>query len=247
MSSNLNNNLSECSHYKNGCSLFTACCKCWYKCKICHNEKNSHRIEPKNIKKIQCMYCSKQQKPSKCCSDKKCDKIFGKYFCDKCIVYENNILNDSMFHCAKCNMCFYGSSDIFIHCQKCNYCYNRNIEHICMENKIDNKCGICLENMKGLKKKITILCCGHAIHEECINEYIHNIIHISENYKVYCPLCRIVILDTKNYDNFYNNEKINKIYTNDTDINKLSYIDVMEMEIANERQDIRLQNTYNNI
>ena len=57
----------ECKHYKRGCQLQCNECEKLYPCKACHNEKEGHNIEKKNINKIVCGYCKTKQDVSNNC------------------------------------------------------------------------------------------------------------------------------------------------------------------------------------
>lgn len=201
--------LYGCSHYKRNCEVYAKCCKKWYKCNICHNEKNKdHLLVIADIKRIKCLFCNKVQLPKEYCSNDNCNKKFGNYFCNKCIIYNNN---SNLYHCDKCNRCIYNYEDNVIHCDICNFC-DTNETHICIENKLNDNCGICMNNMINCQKKITILECGHPIHNTCLNDYIYNILYISKNKKLLCPICRHIVIDIDKYDNYkkYNEYEMNK-------------------------------------
>lgn len=215
MKTNINSNLYGCSHYKRGCSFFARCCKRWYNCHLCHNEQNTHKIDITKIKRIKCSYCKKVQIPKQYCSNDNCNKCLGKYFCDKCLIYNDEYPDKSMFHCNDCNICLYGESTHYKHCNKCDYCYTDNGSHICFENKIKKDCGICLEEMYKSNQELTILKCGHAIHTNCINDYTENLIYIYKKKHVNCPICRMLIININNYNNpYYNDIIITNIYNN---------------------------------
>jgi len=213
METNINKNLYECSHHKRGCDIYAKCCKKWYKCNICHDEKNTHKIDVNNIKRIKCLYCFKIQLPKQYCSNLNCNKCLGTYYCSKCVIYSNEHPKKMMFHCDKCEICLYGNKVLFKHCKTCDYCYENNVPHKCIENKIKNNCGICLDEMYKSQKSLTILICGHAIHSDCINNYIENVIYTSKKKKVYCPICRDIIINIDEYVD-YNSDSETNIYNN---------------------------------
>ncbi len=45
-------------------------------------------------------------------------------------------------------------------------------DHICIENKLFCDCPICGEYMQTSTKPAIFLCCGHGIHESCLDEYL---------------------------------------------------------------------------
>jgi len=156
------------------------------------------------------------------------------------ILYNKKGLDISTFFCDECDKYFCGDINKFKHCNICNYCYGKEIKHICIKNKFLDICSICQENLCQSKKRIVILKCGHAIHKKCINDYIKNIIYTSDGDKVFCPICRDVVIDIGEYKNYIKEKKINNICVREDCMIELSYMENMEMEIAHERQLIRL-------
>lgn len=220
MATNIKNNfLYGCPHYKRNCNVYLKCCKKWYKCNICHDDKNDHNIDISTIKRIKCLYCNKIQLPKQYCNNANCGKILGEYFCDKCLIYSNDTHSNPLYHCDKCNRCIHGDKSKFVHCDKCNFCYSEDEYHICIEDKLMNDCSICLSNMEHSQKKITTLLCGHLIHSDCFDLYVDNVICEMGQRRLFCPICRIVLLNMDNYidyivdDNYietntYNTESI---------------------------------------
>ena len=51
-----------------------------------------HDFNPKKVKKISCNNCSTIQDPAKSC--KKCKITFGLYYCDICLLYDNDTSKD---------------------------------------------------------------------------------------------------------------------------------------------------------
>ena len=74
-------------------------------------------------------------------------------------------------------------------------------DHICIENKLFCDCPICGEYMQTSTKPAIFLCCGHGIHESCLDEYLKVGLRprdeIQTNYV--CPICQKTIIDTKDY------------------------------------------------
>lgn len=271
METNINNKyLYGCSHYKRGCKIYAKCCKKWYNCNLCHDEQQSHQIDIESIKRIKCSYCCKIQSPKQYCNNLNCQKCLGEYYCSKCIIYSNKHIHKKIFHCDKCHICLYGNKSKFKHCDICDYCYKKNTTHICIENKIKNNCGICMNNMYKSQKELTILNCGHAIHTKCINNYIENIIYKSKKKKLFCPICRYIIINLNDYTDYNSDSEMNIYCTNrynyllrplnirsnyiqlesdneDDIINNYSNIDIIEQEIISARQELETRIMITNI
>ena len=272
METNINSNLYGCSHYKRGCDVYARCCKKWYHCNLCHDEHNTHKMDVDNIKRIKCLYCFKIQAPKQYCNNLNCNKCLGNYYCHKCMIYNDEHPSKKMFHCDSCKICLYGQHSLFKHCKKCDYCYENTTSHICLENKIKNNCGICLDNMYRSYKKLTMLKCGHAIHTECINSYINNIIYKSKRKKLYCPICREIIINIDEYNDYnsdtemntYNNTyrynhllrpitirsnyiRLDESNSDDESIDYTSNIDRIAHEIFNARQEYEITQNINSI
>ena len=213
MKTNMNNNLYECSHYKQEYEIYTKCCKKWYKCKSCHNKKNTHILDISKISRIKCLYCFKKQDPKQYCNNIECGKYLGIYYCKKCMIFNNNYIENKIFHCNKCNRCLNSNSEITTHCNICNCCYENNLPHICSDNKLNNNCGICIENIIKPLEKLTILKCGHIIHKFCMDDYVNHSIFVSKKKKIFCPICRDNILNIQNYSD-YNSDMETNIYNN---------------------------------
>ena len=45
-------------------------------------------------------------------------------------------------------------------------------DHVCIENKLFCDCPICGEYLQTSTKTTSMLNCGHAIHEECLDKYL---------------------------------------------------------------------------
>lgn len=219
MSANIKEKLLYgCQHYKRNCNTYLKCCKKWYKCNICHDENCDHDIDISTIKRIKCLYCNKTQLPKQYCNNINCGKKLGEYFCNKCFIYSNDIETEPLYHCDKCNRCIHGEESKFSHCDTCNFCYDINEYHICIENKLMSDCSICLTNMKNSEKKITTLLCGHAIHSNCFDLYVDNIICENGNRKLFCPICRTILLNMDNYTDYIVDDTYTETNTYNTEV-----------------------------
>ena len=83
---------TDCNHYQRGCLV--QCpdeqCKKFTKCRLCHDSKiNDHQLDRFSIAIVLCSNCKEIQPIHNKCS--KCDHIFGKYYCDICHLFENNV------------------------------------------------------------------------------------------------------------------------------------------------------------
>ena len=195
-----NKEYDGCKHYNRNCSIISPCCNKEFSCRLCHDEfideneldyKKKHQINRFDIYENICKKCNHRQKVSNKCE--KCNIQFAKYFCNICKLFDN--IDKQQYHCDKCNICRIGGKENFFHCEKCSCCLSISIKdnHKCIKDKIKNKCPICMEDMFNSIEKVSIINCGHAIHQDCLKEYIKT------NYK--CPLCAKSITDMTNYFN----------------------------------------------
>lgn len=206
-----------CEHYQRNCLLYFSCCNKYFVCRRCHDLHYNHHHNINNITKIKCLCCNTvQSKISNKCE--KCNVIFGNYYCEKCILYEND-KSKLIYHCDKCGLCRLGDKNNYIHCDRCEGCVIKN-NHVCIESNCRSKCPICFDEIFESHDKIIQLKCGHIIHKECLDEYIKT------NY--ICPLCCKSLYDASDYyrtiDEYLKceeelpgefNEMKNEIYCND--------------------------------
>lgn len=167
----------SCIHYKNHCKLKTLCCDDIVFCKLCHDSKEDHVLTNNNISKLICKNCDLAQDVSNKCE--RCDIIFGKYNCEKCIVYDNT---ESVYHCSECEICLSDSILSFKHCNKCKCCsISETIDHICIRDVLYENCPICMDNFINSKSGIYILECKHVMHIQCYSELVKTFSK--------CPVC----------------------------------------------------------
>jgi len=180
-----------CKHYLRKCSFISPCCQKEFKCRLCHDEhyelqEDDHKLDRFKVSQIVCNYCDHQQHVQQNCE--KCDVCFGTYFCSICNLFDDN--DKKQYHCDKCGICRVGGRDNFIHCDTCNYCYGKigQETHKCVENKIENKCPICWDDLHDSVKQITKSPeCEHFIHLSCLQQYLRT------NHK--CPICSKSYID----------------------------------------------------
>eukprot|EP00252_Welwitschia_mirabilis_P024078 TRINITY_DN6_c0_g1_i3.p1 TRINITY_DN6_c0_g1~~TRINITY_DN6_c0_g1_i3.p1 ORF type:complete len:167 (-),score=32.38 TRINITY_DN6_c0_g1_i3:119-619(-) len=114
-----------CSHYRRRCKIRAPCCDEIFDCRHCHNEaKNSVDIDPRQrhdiprhkVENVICSLCGTEQPAQQVCV--KCGVCMGKYFCDICKLFDDDISKEQ-YHCEGCGICRTGGSDNFFHCYKC--------------------------------------------------------------------------------------------------------------------------------
>ncbi|EEA07863.1 CHY zinc finger domain-containing protein [Cryptosporidium muris RN66] len=122
-----------------------------------------------------------------------CPKEFASYFCSKCNLWDDLGIQKKIFHCDECGICRVGSKTSYFHCKVCCMCYPTSIKdtHICIEKSCHQACPLCLENLFHSIRTVSILNCGHTIHESCLNELeaAKGIIGLR------CPVCGKSITD----------------------------------------------------
>jgi len=183
-----------CKHCKQNCCFKAKCCNKWYMCTYCHNEmqdniKNGHTLDRKSIISMHCMKCGKEQKPSQYCSFCKNEETnqpycMARYFCEKCCFWDNN-KNSTIFHCDGCKLCRFGNKEDFVHCDACGVCLNKVYYkvHKCNEQSTQCECPICNDFLHTSDKAVTFWpFCGHAIHVECMKDYL--------KFDNQCSICR---------------------------------------------------------
>jgi len=69
-------------------------------------------------------------------------------------------------------------------------CVKTNIDHKCFENTFQADCVICGDGLFNNVMASSLMKCGHAMHMECLKEYIQH------DYK--CPICKKSIHDMTN-------------------------------------------------
>ncbi len=77
-----------------------------------------------------------------------CGLEFGKYFCSKCNLFDNDVTKQQ-FHCEACGICRKGGRENFFHCPTCNCCLPTHLkgEHKCIPNLLNSDCPICMQDM----------------------------------------------------------------------------------------------------
>ncbi|XP_052256295.1 RING finger and CHY zinc finger domain-containing protein 1-like [Dreissena polymorpha] len=177
-----------CEHYARKCVFVAPCCKKFYKCRVCHDENETHVIDRKAVEHIKCSMCDLVQNVQNICEG--CNVVFGKYFCEKCRLYDDE--DKGQFHCDGCGLCRIGGRSNFFHCEKCGICLSNSLKgkHKCIEESSRRNCAVCLEDLHSSRSDAHIPPCGHLIHRACMEQCIQ-----TGNY--YCPTCAESLFDMK--------------------------------------------------
>ena len=203
----------QCSHYNRYTHQVSKCCKKVYPCRICHDEKEDHKINRHDIDYMKCIYCNCFQKVDSSCKNPECFKfnVSHKHFCKKCNLWSDNYdlllknlnsylitdinISKPTFHCDKCGICRLGRKEEHKHCDNCNMCLNIKLynSHICKSNVKGQDCPICLRSLWNTPNETSqILKCGHYVHSGCFNQNLR-----SNNF--YCPICKKSAVDLSDY------------------------------------------------
>ena len=206
--------MNNCEHYNRGCTIIAPCCNNMFDCRLCHNDICDHEINRFEIKEVCCKKCKHIQKKQQICEN--CGLNMGSYFCEICCLYDNT--DKGQFHCEKCGICRVGGKENFFHCDKCNACIGINLKdsHNCIENVTKNVCPICRDNMFDSIDSITMLKCGHYMHNECLKLMVSDGSSLS-SYR--CPICQKTIFELAEYwkviDQEIENTPMPEEYAND--------------------------------
>lgn len=185
----------KCNHYTTNCSIMCNICFKFYKCRICHDENEHHKINRYTIKNMKCELCGSIQECSNKCIN--CNKEMAEYYCNICHLFDS-YKGRTLNHCEKCNICRIGKNK---HCDACNMCFNESNfdNHICVpKNRYEDNCSICNEELKNSRYPNRPLKCSHVAHNKCFEKYIN-----SGNYQ--CPICRKSIINMELHWNLIDN------------------------------------------
>lgn len=180
-----------CDHYRRRCRLVAPCCGEVFWCRHCHNAAKDdgeqdlakrHALDRKQVQEVECALCDTRQPVGERCSN--CGVQFGRYSCMQCNFFDDNT-SKKQFHCADCGICRVGGRENFFHCSTCNCCYSLALQesHVCVQNSMHQNCPVCFEYLFDSVRPITVLPCGHTIHQEC---YHGLVTHDSMSL---CPIC----------------------------------------------------------
>eukprot|EP00929_Paragymnodinium_shiwhaense_P030425 TRINITY_DN17246_c0_g2_i2.p1 TRINITY_DN17246_c0_g2~~TRINITY_DN17246_c0_g2_i2.p1 ORF type:complete len:281 (+),score=23.97 TRINITY_DN17246_c0_g2_i2:200-1042(+) len=182
-----------CRHYKRRCRIIAPCCGEAFWCRHCHNEEKSHgwgshQIDRTQIQEVVCHRCHTRQAPMRQC--RVCSEVFGTYFCKVCKFWDDDGAQKQVFHCSRCGICRVGGQDNFFHCDTCGSCYPNEIRnsHTCVENAMHQNCPVCLQDLFQSTMQVTILQCGHTIHQDCLRQLQLSFAGLQS---LRCPICSV--------------------------------------------------------
>mmetsp|Transcript_46514 Transcript_46514/g.131497 ORF Transcript_46514/g.131497 Transcript_46514/m.131497 type:complete len:271 (-) Transcript_46514:33-845(-) len=184
--------LVGCRHYRRRCRIVAPCCGKAFWCRHCHNEaKNAsicgaHELDRTQIREVICQACFLPQPPARECVS--CGQVFGAYYCGDCNFWDDDGAQKQVFHCRKCGICRVGGRDNYFHCDACGSCYPNEIRntHTCVENAMHQNCPVCLQDLFQSTTQVTILQCGHTIHQDCLRELQMSCAGLQS---LRCPIC----------------------------------------------------------
>mmetsp|Transcript_3326 Transcript_3326/g.10151 ORF Transcript_3326/g.10151 Transcript_3326/m.10151 type:complete len:429 (-) Transcript_3326:81-1367(-) len=184
------NSDNGCPHYKRNCRLVTKCCKdangeyMAFVCRFCHDNSplqktNPHRLNRFKVERLECIQCGTRQKVSNKCIN--CNIAFGRYACLDCKLFDN--ADKDIYHCRECGLCRLGVEAQNKHCSNCNACISKESfqRHVCVQNALKGDCPICKDELYASKEKVVFIRCGHALHRQCLAEYLKTSFR--------CPIC----------------------------------------------------------
>jgi len=179
-----------CEHYKRKCKLVTPCCDKVYTCRFCHDEKEDHTLNRKNVTELMCSVCETKQPVQQNCSN--CNIKFGQYFCEICKLIDDQ--DKKQYHCDGCGICRVGGRDKFFHCEICDMCLPQKLKnrHRCVEKMSRTNCPICMEDIHTSRIPSHIPPCGHLIHKTCYTALFRG-----GHYA--CPICQVSMVNMESF------------------------------------------------
>eukprot|EP00826_Nyctotherus_ovalis_P006601 TRINITY_DN11581_c0_g1_i1.p1 TRINITY_DN11581_c0_g1~~TRINITY_DN11581_c0_g1_i1.p1 ORF type:complete len:266 (+),score=48.91 TRINITY_DN11581_c0_g1_i1:168-965(+) len=180
---------TNCAHYDRNCLLLCSVCKDFFPCRFCHDSVKCspsvaaelrHKFDRASVAKVKCKLCKHVQGVARECES--CKAVFGKYFCDKCKLFDN--ADKKQFHCDLCGICRQGGRENYFHCVTCGCCLSLSLKenHKCIQNMLTSGCPICLEEMMYTREDCVFLPrCSHALHKKCFMEL--------SKFSYQCPMC----------------------------------------------------------
>eukprot|EP00775_Hariotina_reticulata_P005876 gene5876-6117_t len=187
-----------CEHYRRRCKLVAPCCGEVFWCRHCHNQAKDdseqdpvkrHALDRKRVTEVVCAICGCRQPVSPSCIS--CGVCFGRYSCSQCNFYDDDVAKQQ-FHCDDCGICRVGGRSNFFHCTTCNCCYSISLRdsHVCVTNSMHQNCPVCFEYLFDSIRPISVLPCGHTIHQACHQD-------LMTHDTITCPICLKCILGSE--------------------------------------------------
>ncbi|XP_015874181.1 probable E3 ubiquitin-protein ligase RZFP34 isoform X1 [Ziziphus jujuba] len=189
-----------CPHYRRRCRIRAPCCNEIFDCHHCHNDaKNNINVDQKlrhdiprhQVEQVMCSLCGTEQEVQQICIN--CGVCMGNYFCETCKLFDDDI-SKKQYHCSGCGICRIGGRENFFHCYKCGCCYSMVLKnsHPCVEGAMHHDCPVCFEYLFESRNDVTVLPCGHTIHENCLKDMREHY-QLCDRYA--CPLCSKSVCD----------------------------------------------------
>lgn len=174
---------SSCPHYQRSCLMQCNVCGQMVLCRVCHEEMDRFKVA-----KLQCLRCQAVVDPASECSN--CGGRFATYCCTVCHTYDSTP-GKQIFHCDACGICRLGTRDSTFHCDRCHMCIVVNSEdgrtHKCFENSFRQDCAACLTRLFDSREPLSMLKCGHAMHQACFKRLLKNDFR--------CPTCKKAVVE----------------------------------------------------
>lgn len=175
-----------CPHYARECWVRADCCGGSYvACRNCHNDECDHQLDRFAVTHVACRTCGAEDVPiGKSCGE--CGAGFARYYCEKCHLLEDDEAKAAeVYHCDACGICRRGKG-LGIdnhHCTRCGCCVPIRVKdsHPCTPQALDASCPVCMEGLAHSVAQVVFMRCGHAIHENCFQDYSKS--------KYTCPIC----------------------------------------------------------
>jgi len=185
-----------CKHYSRRCRIVAPCCGEVVWCRHCHRDNTEHELDRKAIKEVVCSICNLRQPSSPSCIKPECKTSFGNYFCQTCNFWDDDGVEKMVFHCDDCGICRIGGRENYFHCKTCGCCYPMGIKnsHKCVEDAMNQNCPVCLQDLFQSTTQVTILLCGHTIHQSCLIDMQRDYCGLQS---LRCPICNASLY---NYD-----------------------------------------------
>ncbi|XP_028107966.1 probable E3 ubiquitin-protein ligase RZFP34 isoform X2 [Camellia sinensis] len=151
------------------------------------DQKHRHDIPRHRVQQVICSLCDTEQEVQQFCIN--CGVCMGRYFCETCKLFDDDT-SKKQYHCNGCGICRIGGRENFFHCNKCRCCYSVLLKnsHPCVEGAMHNDCPVCFEYLFESRNDVTVMPCGHTIHESCLKD-------MHEHYRYACPICSKSVCD----------------------------------------------------